>query len=71
VEFPALLTERRCFEVIAECYNEIRTTTAIGVTNSSLPGPSKKIPKSTIVNQTSKLISQYVSLAKYYIARSD
>jgi len=61
VEFPLLLTERRCFEVIAECYNEIRasqSTNNNSTTNNSLSNTSKKSSKSSIMNQTSKLISQ-------------
>jgi hypothetical protein len=61
VEFPLLLTERRYFEVIAECYNEIRTspsTTSNSTANSSLSNASKKSSKSNITTQTSKLISQ-------------
>ncbi|CAF0733347.1 unnamed protein product [Adineta steineri] len=60
VEFPLILTERRCFEVIAECYNEIRTSTSTtnnSTTNSTLSNTSKKTSKSNINNQTSKLIS--------------
>jgi hypothetical protein len=61
VEFPLILTERRYFEVIAECYNEIRTspsTTSNSTTSSSLSNASKKSSKSNLTNQTSKLISQ-------------
>ncbi len=61
VEFPLILTERRYFEVIAECYNEIRTspsTTSNSTTSSSLSNASKKSSKSNFTNQTSKLLSQ-------------
>lgn len=61
VEFPLLITERRYFEVVAECYNEIRTSsTATSTTNNNNNNNSlsKKSSKSNITNQTSKLLSQ-------------
>ncbi|CAF3329438.1 unnamed protein product [Rotaria sp. Silwood1] len=60
MEFPLTLTERRCFEVIAECYNEIRTsasTTNSSTANNSLSNPSRKSSRTNIMSQTSKLIS--------------
>ena len=64
VEFPLILTERRNFEVTAECYNEIRTSSSTSsnnsTTSSSLSNTTKKSSKAHINNQTSKLISQYV-----------
>ncbi|CAF4554526.1 unnamed protein product, partial [Rotaria sp. Silwood2] len=61
MEFPLILTERRCFEVIAECYNEIRTSPSTAnnsTANNSLSNPSRKSSRTNITNQTSKLISQ-------------
>jgi hypothetical protein len=57
VEFPLILTEKRCFEVIAECYNEVRSSPSTNA-NTSTNNSSKKSSKSNITNQTSKLISQ-------------
>ena len=54
VEFPLILTEKRCFEVLAECYNEIRTSPSTNSSNNS----SKKSSKTNLNNSTSKLISQ-------------
>ena len=56
MEFPLTLNEKRCFEIIAECYNEIRTSSS--TMNSSLSNSSKKSSKTNIMSQTSKLISQ-------------
>ncbi|UJR25561.1 hypothetical protein I4U23_006906 [Adineta vaga] len=60
VEFPLILTQRRCFEVIAECYNEMRTsssTTANSTSTNTLSTTSKKASRAAVHSQTSKLIS--------------
>ncbi|CAF1599647.1 unnamed protein product, partial [Didymodactylos carnosus] len=49
IEFPLDLEERRCFDIIAECYNETRTSTT---TTSSL----NKASKSKLVSQDEKSI---------------
>ncbi|CAF0917487.1 unnamed protein product [Adineta ricciae] len=56
VEFPLILTQRRCFEVIAECYNEIRSSPA-ATSTSTISNTSRKASRSNVTNQTSKLIS--------------
>ncbi|CAF3568528.1 unnamed protein product [Rotaria socialis] len=60
MEFPLILTERRCFEVVAECYNEIRTSPSAAsnsTTSNSLSNPSRKSSRTNVTSQTSKLIS--------------
>lgn len=69
MEFPLMLTERRCFEVVAECYNEIRASpsaTSNSTTSNSLSNPSRKSSRTNVNSQTSKLISRYVFLKRIY-----
>lgn len=62
MEFPLILTERRCFEVVAECYNEIRASPSsvsnTSTMSNSCSNPPKRSSRANITNQTSKLISQ-------------